>query len=219
MLVFNPLNVQLNPICHLLALLGAHHILHVSRIRVKVVLHFKIRECPHGEMSRDGLAKFLRRFGEEHYIYRQGKKKKLPVPPPQIDIICIQTLLTSTVKRLSALYQSEGRAVCTSLPVWHVTHSRLLAELLCPPWRHWPPCRPHARLSGYKERQHPNLRQVIIPFNLTKQKIKKKERKELLPPLLPLSLHKKSLWSKCMPKTQLPWQPALINAPFPTVSP
>jgi hypothetical protein len=30
----NPLNVQLNPICHLLALLGAHHILHVSRIRV-----------------------------------------------------------------------------------------------------------------------------------------------------------------------------------------
>jgi hypothetical protein len=26
---------QLNPVCHLLALLGAHHILHVSRIRVK----------------------------------------------------------------------------------------------------------------------------------------------------------------------------------------
>jgi len=33
--VFNPLNVELNPICHLLALIGAHHILHVSRIRVK----------------------------------------------------------------------------------------------------------------------------------------------------------------------------------------
>ena len=29
------LNAELNPICHLLALLGAHHILHVSRIRVK----------------------------------------------------------------------------------------------------------------------------------------------------------------------------------------
>ena len=28
------LNDELNPICHLLALLGAHHILHVSRIRV-----------------------------------------------------------------------------------------------------------------------------------------------------------------------------------------
>jgi hypothetical protein len=31
---FNPLNAKLNPICHLLALLEAHHILHVSRIRV-----------------------------------------------------------------------------------------------------------------------------------------------------------------------------------------
>ena len=29
------LNAELNPICHLLALLEAHHILHVSRIRVK----------------------------------------------------------------------------------------------------------------------------------------------------------------------------------------
>jgi hypothetical protein len=29
--VFNPLNAKLNPICHLLALLAAHHILHVSR--------------------------------------------------------------------------------------------------------------------------------------------------------------------------------------------
>jgi len=31
----NPLNAELNLICHLLALLGAHHILHVGRIRVK----------------------------------------------------------------------------------------------------------------------------------------------------------------------------------------
>ena len=30
----NPLNTELNPICHRLALLGAHHILHISRIRV-----------------------------------------------------------------------------------------------------------------------------------------------------------------------------------------
>jgi hypothetical protein len=32
---FNSLNPELNPICYLLALLGAHHCLHVSRIRVK----------------------------------------------------------------------------------------------------------------------------------------------------------------------------------------
>jgi hypothetical protein len=31
----NPLNAKLNSICHLLALLGAHPILHVSKIRVK----------------------------------------------------------------------------------------------------------------------------------------------------------------------------------------
>ena len=34
---FNPLNPKLNPICYLLALLGAHHFLHVSRIRVKLL--------------------------------------------------------------------------------------------------------------------------------------------------------------------------------------
>ena len=33
----NPLHAKLNPICRLLALLGAHHILHVSRIRVNNV--------------------------------------------------------------------------------------------------------------------------------------------------------------------------------------
>ena len=34
----NPLNAELNPICYLLALLGAHHFLHVSRIRVKLLI-------------------------------------------------------------------------------------------------------------------------------------------------------------------------------------
>jgi len=41
--VVNPLNSKLNPICHLLALLRTHHILHVSRIRVNllfVLLYF-----------------------------------------------------------------------------------------------------------------------------------------------------------------------------------
>jgi len=31
----NPLNAELNPIYHLLALLGAHPILHISGVRVK----------------------------------------------------------------------------------------------------------------------------------------------------------------------------------------
>jgi len=38
--VCNPLNAELNPICHLLALLGDHHIFHVSRIRVAYCCYF-----------------------------------------------------------------------------------------------------------------------------------------------------------------------------------
>jgi hypothetical protein len=39
----NPLNAELNPICHLLALLGAHHILDVSRIRVNDVRIIEVK--------------------------------------------------------------------------------------------------------------------------------------------------------------------------------
>jgi len=35
--VINPLKPELNPICYLLALLGVHSFLHVSRIRVKLL--------------------------------------------------------------------------------------------------------------------------------------------------------------------------------------
>ena len=35
--IVTPLNPKLNPICYLLALLGTHHFLHVSRIRVKLL--------------------------------------------------------------------------------------------------------------------------------------------------------------------------------------
>ena len=40
----NPLNAELNPICYLLVLLGAHHFLHVSRIRVNIIL-INIKGC------------------------------------------------------------------------------------------------------------------------------------------------------------------------------
>jgi hypothetical protein len=42
----NPLNAQLNPICPLLALFGAHHILHVSRVRVKIYIKIDIKTAP-----------------------------------------------------------------------------------------------------------------------------------------------------------------------------
>jgi hypothetical protein len=53
---FNPLNAKLNPICHLLELLGAHHILHVSRIRVNIRL----------KVTTDGAA-----FSGNHEKYRK----------------------------------------------------------------------------------------------------------------------------------------------------
>ena len=39
--LFNPLNAELNPIRHLLALVGAHHIAHVSRVRVNIYCMFR----------------------------------------------------------------------------------------------------------------------------------------------------------------------------------
>ena len=41
----NPLSTELNPICHLLALAVAHHILHVSRVRVNVNSLLSVRQA------------------------------------------------------------------------------------------------------------------------------------------------------------------------------
>jgi hypothetical protein len=49
-----PLNAKLNPICHLLVLLGAHHILHVSGIRVKINENWdKLNKTMTGHTWRD----------------------------------------------------------------------------------------------------------------------------------------------------------------------
>ena len=46
--IFNPLNSELNPICYLLALLKAHHFLHVSRIWVKILTFRQLRSYIYG---------------------------------------------------------------------------------------------------------------------------------------------------------------------------
>ena len=53
----NTLNADLNPICHLLALLGAHHIFHVSRIKV-----YDIKSSRRSPFYRLGNAKFAHRL-------------------------------------------------------------------------------------------------------------------------------------------------------------
>ena len=56
--LINPLNPELNPICYLLALLGAHHFLHVSRIRVKSLIFRRLMSYIYGapilDVSRMG---------------------------------------------------------------------------------------------------------------------------------------------------------------------
>ena len=49
----NPLNPELNPICYLLALLGAHHFLHVSRIRVKLLNFRRLMSYIYGAHIHD----------------------------------------------------------------------------------------------------------------------------------------------------------------------
>jgi len=44
----NPLKPELNPICYLLALLGAHHFLRLSRIRVKLLTFRLLMSCIYG---------------------------------------------------------------------------------------------------------------------------------------------------------------------------
>ena len=39
-IIFNPLNAELNPICHMLALLGGATIVVVSRLRFKLVINW-----------------------------------------------------------------------------------------------------------------------------------------------------------------------------------
>ena len=49
----NPLNPELNPICYLLVLLGAHHFLHVSRIRVKSLTFRRLMSYIYGALILD----------------------------------------------------------------------------------------------------------------------------------------------------------------------
>jgi hypothetical protein len=55
----NPLNAELNPICHLLALLGAHHILHVCRIRVKAAGAWRLPPTPSSAEVKEGVELYL----------------------------------------------------------------------------------------------------------------------------------------------------------------
>ena len=49
--IFNLLKPELNPICHVLALLGAHHILHFSRVSVNYACFLDLQKLIRVEIA------------------------------------------------------------------------------------------------------------------------------------------------------------------------
>jgi hypothetical protein len=56
--VINPLNAELNPIRHLLAFVGARHLVHVSRIRVKDKYVVRAKKFPDRSSIKNTLTVF-----------------------------------------------------------------------------------------------------------------------------------------------------------------
>jgi hypothetical protein len=76
--VFNPFNAKLNPICHLLALLEAHHILYISRIRVNMIPSYIKTEFDNPKKFKVVLQKFLYKnsfYSLDEYFKLQKKLK------------------------------------------------------------------------------------------------------------------------------------------------
>ena len=72
--MINPLNAVLNPICHLLALLGAHPILHISRIRVK---HYTMQTSGSGGIAVNWM--WLNGQCNVPSVVPQGREPVVPV--------------------------------------------------------------------------------------------------------------------------------------------
>jgi hypothetical protein len=86
----NPLNAELSPICHLLALLVAHPILHVSRIRVKAHAGHERNELA------DKLAKEVTR--ESEICYSKFPRSEIEHQEGEISFNKWQQLYNSTKK-------------------------------------------------------------------------------------------------------------------------
>ena len=82
----NCLKAELNPICHLLSLLGAHHIFHVSRIRVKdrslhaLVMHTELILSPLRACLCVQSVKSVTHYKKQGYSLFRGERIKISTP-------------------------------------------------------------------------------------------------------------------------------------------
>jgi len=62
--LFNPLIAKLNPICYLLALLGAHPLLHVSRIRINLAADcVSLNDCSGNQIENNKIDEASSTYG------------------------------------------------------------------------------------------------------------------------------------------------------------
>jgi len=137
---FNPLNTKVNPICHLLALFGSHHILHVCRIRVNLYVNNRNIKKNSGTFLACEISHVSR-------IARLWARYKLHTPNTSVTFEVIQaqnradavTLPTSCLcwcnKKTTLRYKTaRWRAQCIAInTILYLTHRSL--QLHIPIWR------------------------------------------------------------------------------------
>ena len=97
--LINPLNAELNPICQLLTLLGAHRIFHVNRIRVKLKnslaedIHVHRQYDAHRHKCRNGTRKYKKTLNSTSKRFLYGVRFHEDQNLPGYDAVSILNLL------------------------------------------------------------------------------------------------------------------------------
>jgi len=136
----NPLNAELNPICHLLALLGAHHILHVSRIRVNYE-HFCFDMALVGVMVNMHMLVFSYPFVTAfHFQLPTIEPHPLPPPSPLLGLRPIQLLEIKARGRFGAVWKAQYKSDTVAVKIFPIQvrtwfifalHSKILILHFC----------------------------------------------------------------------------------------
>ena len=147
--VFNPFNAELNPICHLLALLGAHHILHVSRERVKIVSTSRLLSVFFRKVSLHLiLLDFITRttLGEEYRSLSSSLCSLLHSPVTLSLLgpnILLNTIFSNTLSFLSSLnvndqvshpHKTTGKIIVLYILIFKFLDSNLEDKRFCTEW-------------------------------------------------------------------------------------